>query len=429
MDQAVRHTARTEGQDSNDAHSELFKRRLLRLEKALNIDLSPDSPTILRRPADADNQRLLRLEKAVRFRLEVDEHFKWDEHSEVNAAHSSHVVGDAKETQAADAKPGARQRLRYQPPVGIGGHACTRASSTATQDTVGQQGATPVGLCASSLLDKQQIRRPTPKSPKRKLCSLKRLPPVSPVYAKAATLGKSLDDGDSQASPTERSGQQIGEAWIMQGDLKIQDRLERPAAQSASEHRRGSQDVPQDEPPTPLLHPTTDTQTHEVQAHVDLHTDAPRAVADVFYNNRDAARASEEAGTFTSAIDSQGNFRAWHPLLVMPVAADSDTGGHVSDFSAFIDANGNFARKPSAHESDAHGRDEESETVGNDVSTASFNSVTPHPACIREAAGKGDVSSFSSVLIYLPLQDSDLRTEEPSILSSNDYAISDTSFL
>jgi len=215
----------------------------------------------------------------------------------------------------------------------------------------------------------------------------------------------------------------------MQGDLKIQDRLERPAAQSASEHRRGSQDVPQDEPPTPLLHPTTDTQTHEVQAHVDLHTDAPRAVADVFYNNRDAARASEEAGTFTSAIDSQGNFRAWHPLLVMPVAADSDTGGHVSDFAAFIDANGNFARKPPAHESDAHGRDEKSETVGNDVSTASFNSVTPHPACIREAAGKGDVSSFSSVLIYLPLQDSDLRTEEPSILSSNDYAISDTSFL
>jgi hypothetical protein len=88
------------------------------------------------------------------------------------------------------------------------------------------------------------------------------------------------------------------------------------------------------------------TEEQEEQAHIALHTDAPRAVADVFYNNRDTVRASETAaGTFTASIDAQGNFRAWHPLLLTQQIADAAPSSEHSDFAPLIDGLGNFARK------------------------------------------------------------------------------------
>ena len=71
-----------------------------------------------------------------------------------------------------------------------------------------------------------------------------------------------------------------------------------------------------------------------MQAHIDLHTDAPRQVAAVFYNNRSAVDRPGMVGAHgcegddgasavcvggqachKPSIDADGNFVAWHPLL------------------------------------------------------------------------------------------------------------------
>ena len=141
-DQAAHRTGRPDEHGGGGVLSAIDY-RLSRLEMAFNLDISQDYPTSqLPRAVDVTSQRLLRLEKAAIERFQ--EHFEelWHEHQEANSASftpSAHVAADAKHTLEAQAKQQVRQRLRYQPPVGIGAH--TRALSTPTViNDAGEQG-------------------------------------------------------------------------------------------------------------------------------------------------------------------------------------------------------------------------------------------------------------------------------------------------
>ena len=350
-DQAAHRTGRPDEHGGGGVLSAIDY-RLSRLEMAFNLDISQDYPTSqLPRPVDVTSQRLLRLEKAAIGRFQ--EYFEelWHEHQEANSASSapSAHAADAKHTLEAQAKQHVRQRLRYQPPVRIVAH--TRALSTPTViNDAGEQGdesaasanaARVVGALhpgPSALPSRSNWRQV-----KRRLGSLKRLPGMTSGALTAAA--EILGDGPGlRIRPAaEEARRQDGASCEVWDDMRSeQDEPECVSAQHAS-MRHGAR---QDEPPTPLVHRCIHTREQEEQAHIALHTDAPRAVADVFYNNRDTVRASETAAaTFTASIDEQGNFRAWHPLLLRQQITDAAPSSEDRDFAPSIDVMGNFARK------------------------------------------------------------------------------------
>ena len=353
-DQAAHRTGRPDEHGGGGVLSAIDY-RLSRLEMAFNLDISQDYPTSqLPRAVDVTSQRLLRLEKAAIERFQ--EHFEelWHEHQEANSASftpSAHVAADAKHTLEAQAKQQVRQRLRYQPPVGIGAH--TRALSTPTViNDAGEQGdastasanaARVIGALHPCMHPSALPSRSNWRQVKRRLGSLKRLPAMTSGALTAAA--EILGDGSGlriRPAAEEAMRQDGATCEVWDAMRSEQDEPECLSAQQAS-MRHGTR---QDEPPTPLVLCCIHTEEQEEQAHIALHTDAPRAVADVFYNNRDTVRASETAaGTFTASIDAQGNFRAWHPLLLRQQIADAAPSSEHSDFAPLIDGLGNFARK------------------------------------------------------------------------------------
>jgi hypothetical protein len=356
-DQAAHRTERPDEQDGGGGLSAIDY-RLSRLEMAFDLDNSQDYPTSqLTHAVDVTSQRLLRLEEAAIGRFQ--EHFQelWHERQEANSATSTpsaHVAAHATEQTletSAQAKQQVRQRLRYQPPVEIGAYARALSTPKVINDAEEQGNASAASANAARCMS---ALHPAPsangRQVKKRLGSLKRLPPpmtLDAATAEAEILG--AGPGLRRRPEAEKARRQDGVASEVREDM----RSERGEAECLlAKHARARPGARQDEPPTPLVHPCIHTKEQEVQAHIALHTDAPRAVADVFYNNRDTVRASEAAaGTCTAAIDAQGNFRAWHPLLLRPQTADGAVRSKQedSDFSPFIDVNGNFARKPPVH--------------------------------------------------------------------------------
>jgi len=347
-DQAAHCTERPDEHDGGGALSAI-DHRLSRLEMAFDLDNSQDYPTSqLTRDVDVTSQRLLRLEEAAIGRFQ--EHFQelWHERHDANSATSApsaHVAADAtKQTLEASAqeKLQVRQRLRYQPPVGIGAHARALSTPTVINDS-GEEGGLARFMSALHPGPSAPSSRSTGRQMKRRLGSLKRLPPITSNAATTAAEILGAGPGLRVRLAAEKARQDDVASEVREHMRSEQSEPECLLAQ----HARVRPGARQDEPPTPLVHPCIHTREQEVQAHIALHTDAPRAVADVFYNIRDTVRASEAAaGTCTAAIDEQGNFRAWHPLLLRPQTADAAPSSEDSDFSPSIDVNGNFARKP-----------------------------------------------------------------------------------
>ena len=99
----------------------------------------------------------------------------------------------------------------------------------------------------------------------------------------------------------------------------------------------------------PQSHTKDDVESHvrDKEEHIRLHLDAPRAVARVFYDNRAPVqhqkRGEARQGlwswgcSYGPSIDANGNFPGWHPLISREDAA---LGAHK------IDAAGNFREAP-----------------------------------------------------------------------------------
>jgi hypothetical protein len=348
-DQAAHRTERPDEHDGGGGLSAIDY-RLSRLEMAFDLDNSQDYPTSqLTRAVDVTSQRLLRLEEAAIGRFQ--EHFQelWHERHEANSATSApsaHVAADAtKQTLevSAQEKQQVRQRLRYQPPVGIGAHAWALSTPTVINDA-GEEGGLARFMSALHPGPSAPSSRSTGRQIKRRLGSLRRLPPMTSNAATTAAEILGAGPGLRGVRPAAEKARQGGVASEVREHMRSEQ--SEPECLLA-QHARARPGARQDEPPTPLVHPCIHTREQEVQAHIALHTDAPRAVADVFYNIRDTVRASEAAaGTCTAAIDEQGNFRAWHPLLLRLQTADAAASSVHSDFAPSIDVNGNFARKP-----------------------------------------------------------------------------------
>ena len=331
--------------------------RLSRLEMAFNLDISQDFPTSqLPRATDVISQRLLRLEKAAVGLFQEQFEERWHEQREATSATSApsaHVAADAKQTLEAQAKQQVRQRLRYQPPLLSTPKVINDAREQGDVSAASADAARCIGALhpgPSELPSRSNWRQV-----KRRLGSLRRLPAMTSdslrrlpaMTSDAATAAAEIlgaGQGLCIRPAAEEPRRQDGAACEVWDDMRSeQDEPECLSAQDAS-MRHGAR---QDEPPKPLVLPCIHTREEEVQAHIALHTDAPHAVADVFYSNRDTVRASESAaGTFTASIDAQGNFRAWHPLLLRQQIVDADPRSEHSDFAPFIDVMGNFARKP-----------------------------------------------------------------------------------
>ena len=367
-DQAAHRTERPDEQDGGGRPSAIDY-RLWRLEMAFDLDNSQDYPTSqLTHVDDVTDQRLLRLEEAAIGRFQ--EHFQglWHERQEANSATSApsaHVAADATEqTLEASAQEKQevkqRQRLRYQPLVAIRAHARALSPPTAVNDA-GEQGDASAASANANAARFMSPLHPAPRASssrslgrqiKRRLGSLKHLPPMNqPLTSKAATAAaEKLGAAPGlRIRPAAEMARQDSVASEVREDMRSEpSEPECPLPQHARTRPGACQDEP---PPTPLVRPCIHTREQEVQAHIALHTDAPRAVADVFYNIRDIFRASEAAaGTCTAAIDAQGNFRAWHPLLLRPQTTDAAPSSKCSDFAPSIDVNGNFARKPPGSE-------------------------------------------------------------------------------